>query len=302
MGTVVRGALGMSDVAQVPVSHVQPLAHYHQPPSLALGVLGVTGRTAFFGMEILNPKPGETLLVTAAAGATGSVAGQLGKIAGCRVIGSAGTAAKVKHLVDVLGFDAAFNYREEDPSEALARLAPQGIDIFFENTGGPVSEAAFRRMKNGGRVAVSGLINWYHTRSGILRSLRALLPSSTQVAVKALASPRDIFEAFWARVLSMQMGFWHSLIGHCDRSIVQKRTGVGKAEFTVEHFLVSCFDALDNGKRLQSAEATLAGYIRDGRLRGDESIVQGSLEDAPRAAINLWSGGNTGKRLLELVS
>src|SRR5713226_9338139 len=104
-----------------------------------LGVLGVTGITAYFGMmDIAKPQKGETLVVSAAAGATGSIAGQIGKIHGCRVVGIAGGPEKCKWLTEGLGFDAAVNYKQPDWKEKLAAATPQGIDIDFENVGGEI--------------------------------------------------------------------------------------------------------------------------------------------------------------------
>src|SRR5271167_3230040 len=126
--------------------------------TLFLGVLGMTGITAYFGMtEIAKPKKGETLVVSAAAGATGSVAGQIGKIHGCRVVGIAGTDDKCAWLTDELGFDAAINYKHPDWKERLAAATPNGIDIDFENVGGEIMEAVLSRMNLHGRVALCGL-------------------------------------------------------------------------------------------------------------------------------------------------
>jgi NADPH-dependent curcumin reductase CurA len=126
-----------------------------------LGVLGVNGLTAFFGMEIGAPKKGETLVVSAAAGATGSIAGQIGKIRGCRVIGIAGSDEKCKWITEELGFDAAINYKHPDWKEKLAAATPNGIDIDFENVGGEVMEAVLARMNLFGRVVLCGLISGY---------------------------------------------------------------------------------------------------------------------------------------------
>jgi NADPH-dependent curcumin reductase len=129
--------------------------------SAFLGVLGITGLTAFFGMEIGAPKKGETLVVSAAAGATGSIAGQIGKIQGCRVVGIAGSDEKCKWITEELGFDAAVNYKHADWKEKLAAATPQGIDIDFENVGGEVMQEVLNRMNLFGRVVLCGLISGY---------------------------------------------------------------------------------------------------------------------------------------------
>lgn len=133
------------------------------PPTAYLGALGLTGFTAWYGLkEIGQPKPGETVLVSAASGAVGSMVGQLAKLWGCRVVGSAGSAAKVKHVTDDLGFDAAFCYHTQAPTDALAELAPEGIDVYFDNVGGDHLEAALRNMKDFGRVVECGMIAGYN--------------------------------------------------------------------------------------------------------------------------------------------
>jgi NADPH-dependent curcumin reductase CurA len=132
------------------------------PVSTALGVLGMPGMTAWYGLfELGTPSEGETVLVSGAAGAVGSAAGQMARIAGCRVIGSAGSEEKLAWLRD-LGFDAVFNYREVSPREALAELAPDGIDIYFDNVGGDHLEAAIGAANLRGRIVACGSIARYN--------------------------------------------------------------------------------------------------------------------------------------------
>ncbi|XP_040039016.2 prostaglandin reductase 1 [Gasterosteus aculeatus] len=131
--------------------------------SLALGAIGMPGLTALYGIEeVLGLQKSETLLVNAAAGAVGSVVGQLAKIKGCKVVGSAGSDAKVAFLKE-LGFDEAFNYKTVGSlEEALKKASPDGYDCFFENVGGPFSSVAIQQMKNFGRIAVCGSISTYN--------------------------------------------------------------------------------------------------------------------------------------------
>ncbi|XP_051927875.1 prostaglandin reductase 1-like [Hippocampus zosterae] len=131
--------------------------------SLALGIIGMPGLTALYGIEeVLELKSGETLLVNAAAGAVGSVVGQMAKMKGCRVVGSAGSDAKVAFLKE-LGFDEAFNYKTvASLEETLKKAAPDGYDCFFENVGGPFSSVAMSQMKDFGRIAVCGSISTYN--------------------------------------------------------------------------------------------------------------------------------------------
>ena len=129
----------------------------------AFGLLAVVGPTAYFGLlDHGDPKPGETLVVSAAAGAVGSVAGQIGKIKGCRVVGLAGTDEKCRWIRDELGFDAAINYRTEDVPTALRAACPDGIDIYFDNVGGPVLEACLDQMNIFGRIPMCGQIAIYN--------------------------------------------------------------------------------------------------------------------------------------------
>jgi NADPH-dependent curcumin reductase CurA len=132
------------------------------PVSTALGVLGMPGFTAWYGMFVLGrPQEGDTVLVSGAAGAVGSAAGQMAAIAGCRVLGSAGSVEKLAWLRE-LGFDGVFNYREQSPREALAELAPDGIDIYFDNVGGDHLEAAIGALRAHGRVVACGSISRYN--------------------------------------------------------------------------------------------------------------------------------------------
>jgi NADPH-dependent curcumin reductase CurA len=132
------------------------------PVTTALGVLGMPGLTAYHGLfEIGRPEEGETVFVSGAAGAVGSAAGQMAKIAGCRVIGSAGSAEKVAWLRE-LGFDAAFDYRQQQPRDALRELAPDGIDIYFDNVGGDHLEAAIGALRTYGRIVACGSIALYN--------------------------------------------------------------------------------------------------------------------------------------------
>lgn len=127
------------------------------PPNWAVGVFGLTGLAAYFGVtEIARPKPGETFVISGAAGGVGSIAAQLAKIHGLRVIGIAGSPAKCQWLVDEAGLDAAINYHIEDVGRRLTELCPDGLDIFFDNDGGPVLDLALDRLRSGGRIVVCG--------------------------------------------------------------------------------------------------------------------------------------------------
>jgi NADPH-dependent curcumin reductase CurA len=214
------------------------------PVSTALGVLGMPGFTAWYGLFVLGePKEGETVLVSGAAGAVGSAAGQMARIAGCRVIGSAGSEEKLAWLRE-LGFDAVFNYREQSPRQALAELAPEGIDIYFDNVGGDHLEAAIGALRIHGRVAACGSISRYND-------------------VEPSPGPRNMF------------------------MVVTKR-------LRLQGYIIS-----DHYNRFGEFAAHAAEWVREGRLRYRETVVEG-IENAPRAFCGLLRGENIGKMLVKV--
>ncbi|MDP2455163.1 MULTISPECIES: NADP-dependent oxidoreductase [Kaistella] len=139
---------------------IAPLSNY-------LGVLGMTGLTAYFGLtEIGKPQKGETLVVSGAAGAVGSIVGQIGKILGCRVIGIAGTDEKVEMLKSKFGFDEAINYKTtENMTKAIAEVCPDGVDVYFDNVGGTISDSVHANINRLGRIIVCGAISAYNDTS-----------------------------------------------------------------------------------------------------------------------------------------
>ncbi len=161
-GDVVTSNLGWRDRFVAPASELRKVDPAVKPLSSYLGLLGPTGLTAWAGLTLVDVKAGDRVFVSAAAGATGSVAGQLAKARGARVIGSAGTPEKVKMLVDELGFDAAFNYRDGDLARQLRKASPDGIDVYFDNVGGDHLEAAISAMRLHGRIIVCGAISNYN--------------------------------------------------------------------------------------------------------------------------------------------
>jgi NADPH-dependent curcumin reductase CurA len=163
-GDFVVGYWGWRDRVVASGAWLQKLDPQFAPVSTALGVLGMPGVTAFFGfLEICHPKAGETVVVSGAAGAVGSLVGQIAKIHGCRVIGIAGTDDKIRHIVNDLGFDAGFNYKiTSDYAAKLKELCPRGIDCYFDNVGGAISDAVFTLINPFGRVSVCGQISQYN--------------------------------------------------------------------------------------------------------------------------------------------
>ncbi len=133
------------------------------PLSAYLGVMGMPGATAYVGLlDIGQPKPGETVVVSAASGAVGSVVGQIAKIKGCRAVGIAGGPDKCAYVVEELGFDACIDYKQGRLAEDLAKAAPKGIDVYFENVGGPIFDKVLLRMNPFGRIPLCGLISQYN--------------------------------------------------------------------------------------------------------------------------------------------
>ena len=134
------------------------------PLQTYLGTVGMPGRTAYFGLlRVGIPKSGETIVVSAASGAVGSVVGQMGKILGCKVIGVAGGEKKCSYVKDVLGFDDCVDYKESNMEERLSEACPDGVDIYFENVGGPVSKAVSKLLNEGSRVPICGFISAYNS-------------------------------------------------------------------------------------------------------------------------------------------
>jgi NADPH-dependent curcumin reductase CurA len=166
-GAWVLGGFGWQTFSLRPAKALIPINPAEAPPSTALGVLGMPGLTAWVGLaDIGTPKQGETLVVSAASGAVGQVVGQLGKIAGCHVVGIAGGAAKCAFVRDELGFDAAVDHRG-DLNAQLDAACPAGIDVYWENVGGAVQAAVFPRLNDFGRMVMCGMIAQYNTVAGL---------------------------------------------------------------------------------------------------------------------------------------
>jgi len=162
-GDVVSSYSGWQEYERTDGKALMKLDAKAAPVSTALGVLGMPGMTAYTGLlTIGQPKPGETVVVAAASGPVGSAVGQIAKLKGCRTVGIAGGADKVRYLVDELGFDAAIDRRDPALKAKLAEACPKGIDVYFENVGGEVWEAVFPLLNNFARIPVCGLIAHYN--------------------------------------------------------------------------------------------------------------------------------------------
>jgi NADPH-dependent curcumin reductase CurA len=216
------------------------------PVSTALGVLGMTGMTAYFGLlDVCDPKPGETVVVSGAAGAVGSIVGQIAKIKGCRTVGIAGDDAKCQWILSDCGYDAAFNYKTTANYGAkLKELCPSGIDVYFDNVGGTITDAVFMQINTFARLSICGQISQYNN-----------------------AKPE-----MGPRLLGMLI--------------------VARAK--VQGFLVT-----DYMPRFAEAMPIMAGWLREGKLKYREDIVDG-FENLPKAFIGLFHGENTGKRLVKV--
>ncbi|MGH6718948.1 MAG: NADP-dependent oxidoreductase [Alphaproteobacteria bacterium] len=164
-GDLVEGYGGWQDFWVARAGALRKLDPANAPISTAIGVLGLPGLTAYFGLFfVARPRPGDTVFVSGAAGAVGATVGQIARIAGCTVAGSAGGAEKMAYLRE-LGFDATLDYRAEpDLRAALARACPQGIDVYFDNVGGPITDAVIEHVNVGARVVVCGQIAGYNQR------------------------------------------------------------------------------------------------------------------------------------------
>jgi len=207
-GDKVSGLTGFQEYALITGKETRGFQKLPSIPFLSdinfLNILGINGMTAYFGLlDLAKPQSGETLVVSAAAGATGSIVGQLGKIHGCRVVGIAGTDEKCKWIKENLGFDAAINYKHPDWKAQLAAATPKGVDINFENVGGEVMQAVLDRMNLHGRVVLCGLISGYTKQDPGLASFG-------QVLIKRLRVEGFIIFDYVSRFMEagQKLGMW----------------------------------------------------------------------------------------------
>ncbi len=211
-----------------------------------LNVLGMPGMTGYFGlMDVGMPKPGETVVVSGAAGAVGQTVGQLARIKGCRVVGIAGGRAKCDWVVNELGFDACIDYKAGNVKAALKEHCPKGVDIYFDNVGGEILDDVLARIGRGARIIICGAISQYNNTTPV-------------------QGPKNYL----------------SLL-------------VNRAR--MEGIVV--FDYAD---RYHLAVAEMAGYLKDGRMKSKEDIVDG-IANFPEALLKLFSGANFGKLVLKVA-
>ncbi len=208
-GDIVVGRLGWANHAVLPGKEVRKIDPSLAPIQTALGVLGMPGHTAWVGLnDILEAQPGETIVVSAATGAVGSLAGQLAKQKGLRVIGVAGGAEKCRFAVDELGYDVCLDHRDPDLAAEMAALTPQGVECYYENVGGKTLEAVLPRLNVHGRIAVCGMIAWY-SGQGIAEAMplpkmwRTILVQRLRVQGFIIFDHFDRFPAFLQEVAPM---------------------------------------------------------------------------------------------------
>lgn len=247
VGDLVTGWLGWQDYACVKPQAIQgKLVKSDLPISTSLGVLGLNGLTAYFGLlDIGRPMPGQTVVVSTAAGSVGSCVGQIAKIKGCRAVGIAGGSTKTALCRDAFGFDAAIDYKADDLDEALAAACPNGVDVYFDNTAGSISDTVLKHLAVGARVIICGtasIASWEPAPHG----------------------PR------------------------VERHLLVKRA-------SMQGLLV-----MDHKARYPSALEALTGWVREGRIRYRDDILDG-IEQAPGAIAGLYRGENLGKRLIRLA-
>ena len=163
VGDIVEGSLGWQKYAISDGRGLRKVDQQLGPLSTAVGVLGMPGLTAYFGfLDVGSPKPGDVVFVSAASGAVGQIVGQIAKIMGCQVIGTAGSDEKVDFIVKELGFDAGINYKTEDLKSKIATLCPRGIDVYFDNVGGETSDVVMNNLADFARVIICGQISQYN--------------------------------------------------------------------------------------------------------------------------------------------
>lgn len=245
-GDIVTGILPWQLYSTINANQLRKIDPTLAPVTTALGVLGMPGLTAYFGLlDIGKPKQGETVVVSGAAGAVGTIVCQIAKIKGCRVVGISGSEAKNRYLQEELGVDATVNYKTDDLKQELKKACPNGVDVYFDNVGGEVSDLVLLLMKHRSRTIICGQIALYNLQ-------------------QPEPGPR-----------------------------VQPYLLVNSA-------LMQGFIITDYQKQFGEGVLQLATWLREGKLKYAENIVEG-FENTPEAFLGLFSGENLGKQLVKVA-
>ena len=251
VGDLVSAGLGIQEYMLIPEDQIKRNGMFKIDPRMGsitqwLNVLGMPGMTGYFGLlDVGQPRPGETVVVSGAAGAVGQTVGQLAKIKGCRVVGIAGGRAKCDWVVNELGYDACIDYKAGNVKAALKEHCPKGVDIYFDNVGGEILDDVLARIGRGARIIICGAISQYNNTTPV-------------------QGPKNY--------LSL---------------LVNRARMEGIVVF-------------DYAERFPIAVAELAGYLKDGRMKSKEDVVQG-LETFPEALVKLFTGENFGKLVLQVA-
>ncbi|MDO9113733.1 MAG: NADP-dependent oxidoreductase [Polaromonas sp.] len=250
VGDYVNAGLDVQEYCLIPEAQIKRSGMFKIDARMGLtswlNVLGMPGMTGYFGlMDVGQPKPGETVVVSGAAGAVGQTVGQIARLNGCRVVGIAGGKAKCDWVVQELGFDACIDYKAGDVKAGLKEHCPKGVDIYFDNVGGDILDAVLTRITRGARIIICGAISQYNNTT----------------PVKGPAN-------------------YLSLL-------------VNRAR--MEGIVV--FDYAD---RYPQAIAEMAGYLKEGKMKSKEDVVEG-LENFPETLLKLFNGENFGKLVLQVA-
>jgi NADPH-dependent curcumin reductase CurA len=251
VGDTVSAGLGVQEYGLIAEDQIKRAGMFKIDPRAGsmtqwLNVLGMPGMTGYFGlMDVGSPKPGETVVVSGAAGAVGQTVGQLARIKGCRVVGIAGGRAKCDWVVNELGFDACIDYKAGNVKAALKEHCPKGVDIYFDNVGGEILDDVLARIGRGARIIICGAISQYNNTTPV-------------------QGPKNYLSLLVNRA---------------------RMEGIVVFDYT---------------ERFPQAVAELAGYLKDGRMKSKEDIVEG-IENFPEALLKLFSGANFGKLVLKVA-
>jgi len=248
VGDHVNGLLGVQEYAYSNGQGLSKVDPKLAPLPLYLGTLGMPGLTAYFGLlDVGQPKAGDTVVVSGAAGAVGSVVGQIAKIKGARVVGIAGGADKCRYLVEQLGFDAAIDYKSEDVAAALKTHCPSGVDVYFDNVGGDILDAVLMRLARGARIVICGAISQYNATTpvkGPANYLQLLVNRATMKGIMVADYYPRAMEAI------MEMGGWIAA------GKLKSREDINEGLENFPETFAKLFSGENNGKLVLKVAAT----------------------------------------------